>query len=91
MADADGFIQAFADMLRPTGKLEKVRPSIPELPRSTHFIKETLKIVTREQPRIEGHFGFKLGVLHERMFPFDHKIISNVEKGRLTYYRYTII
>jgi hypothetical protein len=83
----DGFMTSFAETIRNTKNPEDVRPPIPELPRSTHWIRETLKIAARELPRMEGNLAFKFGDYHERMFPFDpRKFFSKFDKGTFDYY-----
>ncbi|XP_059469237.1 vitellogenin-2-like isoform X2 [Neocloeon triangulifer] len=79
LADLDGMLTLIKKHLYQEKKdYSDVRPAIPNLPTSTHWIRSALNIAERTLPKIEGHFSFKLGSVHQRFFPIDDKSAGQI-------------
>ncbi|KAG8230091.1 hypothetical protein J437_LFUL009524 [Ladona fulva] len=80
MANKNGFYQGLIELFYPKENPMIARPPLENLAHSTRWIRETLKIVPRTGPKIEGDFNIRFNRLIERMILFNKGTFAELSK-----------
>jgi hypothetical protein len=89
ISNPDKFLTMLRELIYPGDDVTQARPAIPNLQRSTKWLRENLKIAPRSLPNFEGDIRVQFGKLAERVFPFDKELPAELEKGKLHLIGYT--
>jgi hypothetical protein len=76
------------ELLHPSDDTSQARPAIPNLERSTRWLREKLKIAKRTLPKFEGDFRIQFGKFVERIFPLDNELPVELARGKSQMTRY---
>jgi hypothetical protein len=89
ISNPDHFLTILRELIYPSDDRSQARPAIPDLERSTRWLKEKLKIAQRNLPKFEGDFRVYLGNFVERIFPFDKELPVELARGKSQVTKYT--
>ena len=82
ISNPDHFLIILRELIYPSDDRSQARPAIPDLERSTRWLREKLKIAQRNLPKFEGDFRIQFGNLVERMFPFGKDLPVELARGK---------
>lgn len=82
ISNPDHFLTILRELIYPSDDRSQARPAIPDLERSTRWLKEKLKIAQRNLPKFEGDFRVEFGNFVERIFPFDKELPVELARGK---------
>ena len=82
VSNPDHFLTIIREFIHPSDDRSQARPAIPDLKRSTRWLKEKLKIAQRTLPKFEGDFRVQFGKFVERIFPFDTELPVELARGK---------
>jgi hypothetical protein len=91
ISNPDHFLTILRELIYPSDDRSQARPAIPDLERSTRWLREKLKIAQRKLPKFEGDFRVQFGNFVERIFPFDNQLPVELARGKthMANYRFT--